>query len=431
VDRSFAARLGSSSRVPPIGRLIRPLSFALPRGATARRLGIALAALALLGGGWLLLRNSPLVSVEHVQIAGVQGVDAGPIDAALQNAARRMSTLNVNVGALRAAVAPFRVVRDLSVTTSFPHGLRIHVVEQLPVASLSVGGAHTAVAADGVVLGSELLARLRTPLPAITLAGSPTQAGLRSGAHSPDGWVGGAHSPDSWVGRIENATVRAELSVLGVAPRVLLGWVSKVFMGREGLTVAMRGGVSIYFGDASRPHAKWLAAARVLADPSSAGATYVDVRTPERPAAGTTAAGGLEGGATPAQVGASDPTSAALANVLAEAVNGSSGVITSAAPTSGAASATAAEPPPNVAGSNPAASGASVSGVAGSGAAGAGTTGSGATGADATGLGATESGATGADATGLGATESGATDPPTTGSNPATAAEEGSPSTSG
>ncbi len=35
---------------------------------------MALAALILLGGGWLWLRNSPLVSVEHVQITGVQGV---------------------------------------------------------------------------------------------------------------------------------------------------------------------------------------------------------------------------------------------------------------------------------------------------------------------------------------------------------------------
>ena len=321
MDRTFVARA-------PIGRLSRPFAFkfALPRPTTSR-LCVALAVLALLGGGWLWLRNSPLVAVERVQISGVQGVEAGSIDTALRSAARQMSTLNVSVGSLRAAVARFRVVRDLSVSTSFPHGLRIRVVEQLPVASLSVGGAHTAVAADGVVLGSELLARLHAQLPTIVLAGSPAFADLRS--------LGG---------RVENATVRAQLSLLGAAPRVLLGWVSKVSMGHEGLTVAMRGGVLIYFGDATRPHAKWLAAARVLADPSSAGATYVDVRAPERPAAGTNAAGGLEGGATPAQVGASDPTSAALANVLAEAVNGSSGVITSTAPTSTAASATPAAP---------------------------------------------------------------------------------------
>jgi cell division protein FtsQ len=315
VDRSIAARA-------PIGRLTRPLAFALPRGATARRLGIALVFLALLGGGWLLLRKSPLVSVEHVQIAGVQGVDAGPIDAALRGAARGMSTLNVDVGALRAAVAPYRVVRNLSVSTSFPHGLRIHVIEQLPVAALSVGGAHTAVAADGVVLGPDLLASERVPLPAITLAvGARALADLRL--------VGG---------HVEDATARAELSVLGAAPRVLLGWVSKVFMGSEGLTVAMRNGVSIYFGDATRPHAKWLSAARVLADPASTGATYVDVRAPERPAAGTTAAGGLVGDTTTGQASATDATSAALATVLAEAISGGSGTASATGSAAGAAS---------------------------------------------------------------------------------------------
>ncbi|HEY4812622.1 MAG TPA: hypothetical protein VIH71_16355, partial [Solirubrobacteraceae bacterium] len=42
----------------------------------------------------------------------------------------------------------------------------------------------------------------------------------------------------------------------------------------------------VYFGDATRPHAKWLSLARVLADSSSAGASYVDVRVPGHPAAG-------------------------------------------------------------------------------------------------------------------------------------------------
>ena len=129
--------------------------------------------------------------------------------------------------------------------------------------------------------------------------------------------------------------------MLGAAPRVLLGWVSGVFSGTEGLTVSMRNGVSIYFGDATRPRAKWLSAARVLADLCSAGATYVDVRAPERPAAGTTAAGGLAGETTPGQASASatDATSAALANVLAEAVNGGSGTASATGSAAGASSA--------------------------------------------------------------------------------------------
>jgi cell division protein FtsQ len=323
VDRSFAAR-------PPIGRLRLPVAFALPRGATVKRLCIALAALAVLGGGWLWLRDSPLVAVQRVQISGVQGPDAASVDAALSAAARRMTMLDVNVGALRAAVAPFRVVRDLSASTNFPHGLRIHVIEQLPVAALTAGGTRTAVAADGAVLGSGLLS---ATLPAIAATDLP----LRSGD-------------------VQDATVRGELSVLGAAPRALLGWVARVFESpHEGLTVAMRTGLLLYFGDATRPHAKWLAAARVLADPSSAGATYIDVRAPERPAAGTTAPGGLAGSAAPAQVSASDPTVAALANTLAEAVSGGSTADTpSATPQpapvgatqSGAASTGAQEPAP-------------------------------------------------------------------------------------
>jgi len=114
-----------------------------------------------------------------------------------------------------------------------------------------------------------------------------------------------------------------------------------VFDGREGLTVAMRNGLLVYFGNDTRPHAKWTALARVLAAPSSAGAWYVDVRVPERPAAGI--AGG--GTSTPAQASASDPTAAALAASLAAAVGGgSSGSEASSEASSEAASSGSSTP---------------------------------------------------------------------------------------
>ncbi len=86
--------------------------------------------------------------------------------------------------------------------------------------------------------------------------------------------------------RVHGAGLLAALTVLGAAPAPLGGHVERVFTGAEGLTVAMRNGLLVYFGDATRPHAKWLSLARVLADSSSAGASYVDVRLPGRPAAG-------------------------------------------------------------------------------------------------------------------------------------------------
>jgi cell division protein FtsQ len=48
----------------------------------------------------------------------------------------------------------------------------------------------------------------------------------------------------------------------------------------------MRNGPDLVFGSGSDADRKWLAAVRVLADPSSQGATYLDLRVPERVAAG-------------------------------------------------------------------------------------------------------------------------------------------------
>jgi hypothetical protein len=101
-----------------------------------------------------------------------------------------------------------------------------------------------------------------------------------------------------------------------------------VYSGPEGLTVALRGGLLAYFGDAARPHAKWLSLARVLADSGSAGAAYIDVRLPERPAAGF-APGTTRPGASATETestGASNPTTAAeLAGSLNAAVGGGGG----------------------------------------------------------------------------------------------------------
>jgi cell division protein FtsQ len=273
-----------------------------------RRLRIALLlalCLAALGvGGWIALRGSSLSAVEKVRIGGAQGRQAAQIEAALRGTARGMSTLHVNVGALRAAVARFPVVRDLRVSPSFPHGLRITVIEQPPVAVLSAGGQRTAVAADGVVLGPEPIS---SALPSVRLAGVVPLTG-RS---------------------VSDATTRAELSILGAAPPTLLGWVQSISSGSEGIVAAMRGGVQIYFGNATRAHAKWLAAARVLADSSAAGATYIDVRVPGRPVAGTSAPGGLSGASASSGTGATS-----LSARLDEAVSGGSAEAATTAATS-------------------------------------------------------------------------------------------------
>ncbi|HXQ01060.1 MAG TPA: FtsQ-type POTRA domain-containing protein [Solirubrobacteraceae bacterium] len=220
----------------------------------------ALLAVPLLGGGWLWLRDSSLVSVRHVQIAGVQGIDSAQIRTALEDAATRMTTLDFNLAALRSAVAQYPIVAGLHVRTGFPHTASIVVTERQPVAALLDSGQRTAVAADGTVLGA---AYLSSSLPNVDASAQPL--------------VGA---------RLRESAALAAVGVLAAAPASLERFVMRAYEGPEGLTVAMRTGLLVYFGNATRPHAKWLSLARVLVSSGSAGAIYIDVRLPERPAAG-------------------------------------------------------------------------------------------------------------------------------------------------
>jgi cell division protein FtsQ len=313
MDRSLAGRAaiarpwigrwsgsGARSGSRALSRAFEALAGLLRAGwvfvSDHRRLRIVLlsllVALPLLAGGWLLLRRSPLVSVERVQVSGVHGPEAASIEAALTRAARHMSTLDVQTGALTAAVAPYRIVREVHASPSFPHGLHIRVVEQLPVAALTLAGSRTAVAADGVILGPALLSG---SLPSVNAESDRASIGRQPGQ------------------TVSGASLLASLTVLGAAPPRMGRAVARVFNGPHGVTVTMRNNLTVYFGDGTRPHAKWRSLARVLADPSSAGASYVDVRLPERPAAGFP--GGLPRAGS---VSESEPASASDPGTAAE-----------------------------------------------------------------------------------------------------------------
>jgi len=304
-----------------------------------RRLRIVLLtlliAIPLLGGSYELLRHSSLSAVEHVQVRGlvaVQGADTAAIETALTGTAHGMSTMAVSPAALRAAVAAYPIVGAVRVHPSFPHGLRIEVVERPPVAALVVNGASTAVAADGIVLGPGFLS---SSLPLVNAGKSPAAAAAASASAS----VATSTLPPIG-GSVRGASLLGALAILGAAPAQLAHEVTRVYSGPKGLTVALHGNLLAYFGDASRPHAKWLSLARVLADPSSAGAVYVDVRLPERPAAGF-APGAVRPNASSTALEAngasSDPNTAAeLASGLDAAVGGGSTSTSTSTSASGA-----------------------------------------------------------------------------------------------
>jgi cell division protein FtsQ len=219
--------------------------------------GVAVA-LAALYGGWHVLRDTSLFAVRQVTITGVSGPQGPAIRASLADAARGMTTLDMQVARLRSSVSSFAAVKDVSARTRFPHAATIAVVMEAPVAALVVSGQRLPVAADG---------RIVRGIGSVPGVASVLVSQLPTGD------------------RISDPTSVDALELLDIAPAVLRARISTVTLGPHGLTAQLRGGPALYFGDTTRLHAKWAALARVLSDPASHGAVYVDVHTPDRPAA--------------------------------------------------------------------------------------------------------------------------------------------------
>jgi cell division protein FtsQ len=218
---------------------------------------VALAGLAV--AGYFLVRSTSLSAVRHVRVVGVSGPEASQIRGALDTVARNMSTLDVDRAAFHNAVAAYPEVKSVSASTSFPHSMTIHVVEQNPVAVAVGSGRRTVVSGDGT-----LLPNLRAPagLPTITLKVAPAGSSLAG-------------------------VPRKEAEVLAAAPTRLLRRISSAsFDPQHGFIATLRDGPQLYFGGSHRLAAKWNSVVAVLATPSSAGAAYIDVTDPSRPAAG-------------------------------------------------------------------------------------------------------------------------------------------------
>lgn len=218
--------------------------------------------LALVIALWFWVRDSSLVAVRTVDVTGIYGPQAAQVRAALESAGEGMTTLHVRQDALDTAVKPFALVKRLEVSTSFPHTLRVHVVTNVAVAAVVVGGQRIPVTADGTLL-RDVPASASASLPTIPLRGVPAGE------------------------RLTSASALIDVAALGAAPAALRGHVSGVSeTTAHGLSVQMSHGPVLWFGDSGRLVAKWAAVTAVLADPQSAGASSIDVSAPERPAVG-------------------------------------------------------------------------------------------------------------------------------------------------
>jgi cell division protein FtsQ len=206
------------------------------------------------------LRDSSLVAVTEVEVAGVRSGERAEIVAELTRTGEQMTTLHVERERIERAASAFPTVESVDVATDFPHGLRIEVNERPPRLVVRSGDEQVAVAADGVVLAG--VAVPEGELPVLELDQVPS-----------GGSLGGEP--------LEQALV------LGSVPEPLRPLIEGIdYSDDYGVEVTLRGEIPVRFGSGSRAAEKWAAAAAVLADPELGGLTYLDVRVPARPAHG-------------------------------------------------------------------------------------------------------------------------------------------------
>src|SRR5437763_1817 len=113
--------------------------------------------------------------------------------------------------------------------------------------------------------------------------------------------------------RVTDAQPAGAIALAAAAPASVRPLITRIRSGgHDGLRADLQGGFRVQFGSRGRLDAKWEAALRVMADARAEGATYLDVRIPERPVAGGAFATSLPSAATstPAAT-ASGPSAAA------------------------------------------------------------------------------------------------------------------------
>lgn len=203
---------------------------------------------------YVVLRTTSLSAVENVTIVGVEGPNASETRHALEQASVGQSTLGFDASALRDAVADMPSITGVDVHTRFPHGVQIEVHQRVAVSALSVEGRKIAVATDG------------TLLPEWDAGDLP----IINGGRATGGRLVAEH--------------RVASKIMASAPEAIRAKTARI---DKSTIVRLADGPALLFHDADRVAAKWLAATAVLADPSSVGATWIDLRVPERPVAGS------------------------------------------------------------------------------------------------------------------------------------------------
>jgi len=247
------------NRSHAVGRL--ELSRIVPSG---RSLLTGLLILLTAVGLYAAARTTSAFAVERIAVEGAPPEVAAQVRKALAPAVGE-SLLGIDLAELAGRAESVPMVAGASFDRGFPHTLRIAVVPELPVAVLRQGSSSWLAAAGGRIV-AELDPGARPGLPRIWLK----------------------RDVEILLGeRIGGLQLQAVTAVAPLRSQPLPVAVGSVIATREELTLVLRTGLEVRFGDGSDLPVKLEVARHVLPKLAGAGG-YLDLSVPERPVAGGT-----------------------------------------------------------------------------------------------------------------------------------------------
>ena len=228
---------------------------------------IAVAVLASAATLYAIARETSMFAIREVEVSGAPPPLAKEVDGVLSRFEGR-SLVSLNGAAVVATVENLPGVISATYDRAFPHRLTVRVVPERADAVLRTGVSAWLVSARGRVVAS--VGRGRYPaLPRIWL---PPGVQIKPGAFLADDAGAAARALRSFV-------------AAGFSRRALWARI------RDGqLTVALRSGLELRFGNATDVALKLAVAQNILTTlppPRAGGPQYLDVSVPERPVAGS------------------------------------------------------------------------------------------------------------------------------------------------
>ena len=221
-----------------------------------RSWGVALLGLALVAAAGWWVANSSLFHLRTLQVSGNEHVSAAEV-ARLGALTEQTNVLLLSPGRLERSLERNPWILSADISRTLPSVISISIEERVPVAIL--GQERWLVAGDGTVLGP---AGSSDRLPEILAEAGDLQPGVKL------------------------PTSRSELAALESLPSSLLRRVASAGWASGQLTLILRSGTTVLYGDATMAGEKARSLQSVLAWAARKGIypAYVDVRAPSAPA---------------------------------------------------------------------------------------------------------------------------------------------------